>query len=1181
MVVVGAVGIAPIGGGNATTLPAQRHLVRVEHPGGGASLLLALQQDGRDGRGLGLWRSDDEGRTWRYEAALQNDFSERDTADLLVTGRDLALVYSYEGPELTASLRHDVYFQRWRYQSQGPAWAADAPVLVFDASSGAQAFYRATLALDSSGRIWVSAFRMETGGGATAVVAVSSNGGLSFTEQSPLDSLASRGGGRIVSLGTKLLFVYARHDSGQPTRMRLRLDSAPVGQWEARSDAFGEGIYHGAAFSAAADGTGGLHLAYKDETERLFYRYFDGSSFGPAFGISPSSDWALQPALVRVGSAVVVFFNEPAHSGAYSLKVVTLGPGGFLPPEVLETSATFKGYPAALEALPSGAASVPCVFGETPTAADMGEAKVSLRGALPAVDAGVPLPPAGLLFSDDFGRTVSNGLGSSWTVAAGLWVTQGRAVSDLDGSNLAYPAGIVCLDCRVAAEVTSFGVPEAGVFLRATPGAAQSRYELSLLSNGKVAARRVSLGVATALGEAPSGLSALDQPAVLSLTVSGSSPVLLTGEVNGVPRLWVTDTSPGRLTAPGVSGLSTTRAGVPFDAFRLWGLASAGDAGPPEDAGKADGGLNNDAGRSDAGVGTDAGRADGGAGTDAGRADGGVGPDAGADTDGGRVDSGTQDAGALAQLLFFDDFSRTSASGLGSDWEATSGLWVTSGAAISDLDGDDLARALPAACADCRVEASVLGFGVPEAALVLRSQVNAPRDRYDLVLMGSGRVQVRRHTAGVASVLGEATSGLSALDEPATLSLEASGASPAVLVAKVNGAVKLTAVDLASSPLGSGRAGLWTRNAGVVFDSFRLWSLGNAPPTLDAGASTDAGTPTGSIGLVVSFASNEYEFLGVGTDGTAYALKLRDSRNRLWASTDQARTFSLRASPGLSFWEMATLADGTLLADVTQGGRHKVARSTDQGRTWTVTLDIGSYRWLTPHSVAELGGRVYLAEYQDFSSANTAVHLWVSTNAGASFSLKNTFSGHRHAHGLRADPARNALWVFFGDTTDQSGVYRSEDQGTSWVLVQAGQEGDVVDAEVTGEGLLFGQDISFLPDRPKVVSLGFSGGLSVKANLPGPSYSIHRISSGGFVLGTAREPRGDLYPPGEVSAHLFLSSTGESWTDFFQYPRASAAENARADVYWELASGELVVELENIQGKGPGGKGFQLLRVTR
>src|SRR6185295_17629792 len=86
---LGAVPVTEIGGANALTLPAQRHLVRVTHADGTASLLLAIQQDGADGHGLGFYRSDNEGASWHWMAAIQDDPTERDTPDILQAGPDL------------------------------------------------------------------------------------------------------------------------------------------------------------------------------------------------------------------------------------------------------------------------------------------------------------------------------------------------------------------------------------------------------------------------------------------------------------------------------------------------------------------------------------------------------------------------------------------------------------------------------------------------------------------------------------------------------------------------------------------------------------------------------------------------------------------------------------------------------------------------------------------------------------------------------------------------------------------------------------------------------------------------------------------------------------------------------------------------------------------------------------
>ncbi|HLM44861.1 MAG TPA: exo-alpha-sialidase, partial [Myxococcaceae bacterium] len=369
--------IAPISAANALTLPAQRHVVRLEPADGGPVWLMALQQAGQQGRGLGFFRSDDEGQTWHYAAPIQNDWTHRDTADLLPVGADIALVYSHEAPALRGSELHDVYFQWWRYQTETRTWAPSAPVRVFDSVLPSTGYLRAELARDSRGRIWVQAFHLEPDGTFTAVVSVSEDEGLTFQTQPSLTNLPHRGGGRLLHLGDRLLFVYGHHGSS-PAWFRMRMDSEPLDAWQPEQQAFPEGIYHGAALSAVSPGGGRMHLVYKSVDERLFYRAFDGTAFGPPLMIQSAGNWALQPAATLVGDELVVFYNPPISLNTHhTLAVQVLFGGSFSPPQVLENSVQFRGYPAAPERLPATATRVPCIYGEAPDAATAGSAALT------------------------------------------------------------------------------------------------------------------------------------------------------------------------------------------------------------------------------------------------------------------------------------------------------------------------------------------------------------------------------------------------------------------------------------------------------------------------------------------------------------------------------------------------------------------------------------------------------------------------------------------------------------------------------------------------------------------------------------------------------------------------------------------------------------------------------------
>ena len=75
--------------------------------------------------------------------------------------------------------------------------------------------------------------------------------------------------------------------------------------------------------------------------------------------------------------------------------------------------------------------------------------------------------------------------------------------------------------------------------------------------------------------------------------------------------------------------------------------------------------------------------------------------------------------------------------------------------------------------------------------------------------------------------------------------------------------------------------------------------------------------------------------------------------------------------------------------------------------------------------------------------------------------------------------------------------------------------------------------------------------------LPSASYSTHAVrGSGGFVVGTR-------------------------WQQLLTIGQAQPGDDVRADVYWELPSGELVLTVRNASGFGPGGRGYLLLQPQR
>jgi hypothetical protein len=149
-----------------------------------------------------------------------------------------------------------------------------------------------------------------------------------------------------------------------------------------------------------------------------------------------------------------------------------------------------------------------------------------------APDAGLPppRPPTGTLFSDGSNRTT--GLGASWRILAGLWVTPGTvAQSDLDGTDQAAVQSLSCADCSVQARVVNFAAGIVALDLRES--ASNDRYDVALLANGHLQIRRTRGGSTTVLGDVASGIADLTDWSTIGLSASGAGPVQLVASVNG------------------------------------------------------------------------------------------------------------------------------------------------------------------------------------------------------------------------------------------------------------------------------------------------------------------------------------------------------------------------------------------------------------------------------------------------------------------------------------------------------------------------------------------------------------------------------------------------------------------------------------------------------------------------
>ncbi|MFN7130594.1 MAG: WD40/YVTN/BNR-like repeat-containing protein [Myxococcales bacterium] len=327
--------------------------------------------------------------------------------------------------------------------------------------------------------------------------------------------------------------------------------------------------------------------------------------------------------------------------------------------------------------------------------------------------------------------------------------------------------------------------------------------------------------------------------------------------------------------------------------------------------------------------------------------------------------------------------------------------------------------------------------------------------------------------------------------------------------------------------------------------------------------------------------NGDFGIRGMAPDGTVFAVRF-DSGSKLYASTDMGRTFQLRSDGADGIRKMAVLSDGTLLAN-TNDGANWLSRSTDGGRTWTRVLRLGDYRMLTPHSIAELNGAVFYGEYQTFGSGPSPIRIWSSFDRGATWKVHHTFTAYRHLHGLIADEREGLLWALAGDSTGE--LLRSRDGGNTWEVVLRksdpvrGVAVAVDGVPLPGGGLLYGVDAINRPSAETgIVRIAPDGSATYVGQLPGPSYAIKQHSSGAFLLGVSREPSGNVYAPGDVSARLFGSSDGATFKELLAFERLTARSNAHVQVHWELPSGEVLIEVDNVKGFGDDGEGFLIAR---
>jgi hypothetical protein len=161
------------------------------------------------------------------------------------------------------------------------------------------------------------------------------------------------------------------------------------------------------------------------------------------------------------------------------------------------------------------------------------------------------------------------------------------------------------------------------------------------------------------------------------------------------------------------------------------------------------------------------------------------------------------------------------------------------------------------------------------------------------------------------------------------------------------------------------------------------------------------------------------------------------------------------------FHALAVLPSGGLVAAVPGAIVTLRPRESEFRRTHSIV------RGTRPlHITAVPDGTIYWGEYFD-NSAREEVHVYASTDAGATWSVAYTFpkGAIRHVHNIVHDPWGNCLWILTGDYGDECRILRATcDFSRVDAVLQGKQQARAVAAIPTEHGLYFSSDTPLEPN---------------------------------------------------------------------------------------------------------------------
>jgi len=159
------------------------------------------------------------------------------------------------------------------------------------------------------------------------------------------------------------------------------------------------------------------------------------------------------------------------------------------------------------------------------------------------------------------------------------------------------------------------------------------------------------------------------------------------------------------------------------------------------------------------------------------------------------------------------------------------------------------------------------------------------------------------------------------------------------------------------------------------------------------------------------------------------------------------------------FHALAVLPSGALVAAV-PGAIVTLRPSEPEFRSTHTVLRGTRPLHLTAVPGVGASGTIYWGEYFD-NAARDAVHVYASTDAGASWAVAYTFpkGAIRHVHNIVHDPWGDCLWILTGDYGDECRILRAAcDFSRVESVLQGRQQARAVAAIPTEDGLYFSSD---------------------------------------------------------------------------------------------------------------------------